>query len=171
MPFSEGAVKHVCLAAALGLFLASGCASANEPAMPADSRSAISQEPFFAGLVSEATRLKAETEALPATPTLLTKPKFKRYAKDIRALSAADLQGHMTLKARGTDRDLKCILTGLSRDLPIKLAAIEAGQTDADMKLALANMADLLSDHIDVIVTPATAESGLDCTLEFGPDA
>ena len=77
----------------------------------------------------------------------------------------------MTLKARGTDRDLKCILTGLSRDLPIKLTAIETAKDDAAMKTALTNMASLLSDNIDVIVTPATADSGLDCTVEFGPDA
>ncbi len=134
-------------------------------------KSAISQEPFFAGLVTEAGRLKAETEGFTPTPNLVSQPDFQTYAQAIKALSAGDLKGHMTLKARGTDRDLKCILTGLSRDLPIKLTAIEAAKDDAAMKTALTKMADLLSDNIDVIVTPATADSGLDCTLEFGPDA
>ena len=140
-------------------------------AAPALAKSAISQEPFFAGLVTEAGRLKAETEGFKPTPDMLAQPDFQTYAQAIRALSAGDLQGHKTLKARGTDNDLKCILTGLSRDLPIKLTAIEAAKNDADMKTALTNMADLLSDHIDVIVTPATADSGLDCIVEFGPDA
>jgi hypothetical protein len=121
--------------------------------------------------VTEAARLKVETEAFKPSTTLLAQTDFQIYAQSIRALSAGDLQGHMTLKARGTDRDLKCILTGLSRDLSLKLTAIQSAKNDADMKTALANMAELLSDNIDVIVTPATAESGLDCTLEFGPDA
>lgn len=159
-------------ACVVSLLLACGApVFAAEAATGSLPKSAISQEPFFAGLVTEAGRLKAETEGFKPTPDLLTHPDFQTYAQAIKALSAGDLQGHMTLKARGTDRDLKCILTGLSRDLPIKLTAIEAAKSDADMKTALTNMANLLSDNIDVIVTPATADSGLDCTLEFGPDA
>jgi len=172
VPLPERAVKYPCRAAAISLLLATSGAYAAEPsAEPAEPRSTISQEPLFAGLVTEAERLKAETEALPPSAGLLSRSKFKTYARDIRALSAGDLKGHMTLKVRGTDRDLKCILTGVSRDLTIKLTAIEAVKTDAEMKTALANMAELLSDNIDVIVTPASADSGLDCTLEFGPDA
>ncbi|MFT4076779.1 MAG: hypothetical protein QM647_14740 [Asticcacaulis sp.] len=163
-------MTYASLAVALSLFLASG-ASAAEPVVAPEPRSAISQESFFAGLVSEAERLKRETDGFTPALSLLSKHRFKTYAKDIRALSAGDLQGHMTLKARGTDSDLKCILTGVSRDLPIKLSAIEAAKSDADLKTALTNMSELLSDNIDVIVTPATTESGLDCTIEFGPDA
>ena len=140
-------------------------------ATTAADKSAISQEPFFAGLVTEAGRLKVETEAFTPTPALLSQPGFQTYAQAIHALSASDQQGHKTLKARGTDNDLKCILTGLSRDLPIKLTAIQTAKNDADMKTALTNMSELLSDNIDVIVTPATTDSGLDCTLEFGPNA
>ncbi len=162
--------RPVLIACLAGLLLASGAQVLAAPAAP-PARSVISQEPFFAGLVSEAGRLKAETEAFKPSTTVLAQPDFQAYAQAIHALSVGDLHGHMTLKARGTDRDLKCILTGLSRDLPIKLTAIQSAKTDADMKIALTNMAELLSDNIDVIVTPATAESGLDCTLEFGPDA
>lgn len=151
--------------------LASLILGSSAPVFAAPARSTISQEPFFAGLVTEAGRLKAETEAFKPSVAVVSQPDFQGYAQAIRALSAGDLQGHKTLKARGTDRDLKCILTGLSRDLPIKLTAIQSAKTDTDMKTALGNMADLLSDNIDVIVTPATADSGLDCTLEFGPDA
>ncbi len=160
--------RPVLIACLAGLLLNSGkpVLAATPPA-----RSAISQEPFFAGLVTEAGRLKAETEAFKPSTAMVSQPDFQTYAQAIRALSAGDLQGHMTLKARGTDRDLKCILTGLSRDLPLKLTAIQSAKSDADMKTALTNMSELLSDNIDVIVTPATAESGLDCTIEFGPDA
>lgn len=156
------------LACLISLLLISGAPVFAAVAAP---QSAISQEPFFAGLVAQAGRLKAETEAFKPTTALVSQPGFPAYAQAIRALSAGDVQGHKTLKARGTDNDLKCILTGLSRDLPIKLDAIQTAKTDADMKTALSKMAALLSDNIDVIVTPATADSGLDCTLEFGPDA
>ena len=163
--------RPLVIACMAGLIVASGAPAFAGPDAATPASSPISQEPFFAGLVSEAGRLKAETEAFRPTPALVSQPGFQAYAQAIRALSAGDLQGHKTLKARGTDNDLKCILTGLSRDLPIKLDAIQAAKTDADMQTALTHMADLLSDNIDVIVTPATADSGLDCTLEFGPDA
>lgn len=164
--------RPLAIACVASLLLAWGVpVFAADAAAGSQAKSAISQEPFFAGLVTEAGRLKAETEGFTPTPALVSQPDFQTYAQAIKALSAGDLKGHMTLKARGTDRDLKCILTGLSRDLPIKLTAIEAAKDDAAMKTALTNMADLLSDNIDVIVTPATADSGLDCTLEFGPDA
>ncbi len=147
---------------------AQGMAVADTPAV-----SAVSKEPFFADVVTRARHLKAETKTFAKKPTLslLAAPKFKTYDRDIRALSASNLQGHYTLKARGTDNDLKCILTGVSRDLILKIDAIEAAKTPDDLSAGLANMADLLSDNIDVIVTPATVDSGLDCTIEFGKDA
>ncbi len=135
--------------------------------------SAISKEPLYAGLVSSAGRLRAQTETFAAKPSLalLTKAGFKTYAQNIRALSDGDLKGHYDLRARGTDNDLKCILMGVSRDLGIKMTAIEAAKSDAELGTALGNMRDLLSDNIDVIVTPESADSGLDCVIEFGKGA
>jgi len=135
--------------------------------------SAVSREPLFAGLVKSARTLKAETDRFAAKPSLdlVATSRFKAYARNIRALSAADLKGHYTLRDRGTDNDLKCILMGVSRDLEIKMTAIEAAGTDADLGTALHDMSDLLSDNVDVIVTPATADSGLDCVIEFGKGA
>ena len=132
--------------------------------------SAISHEPLYAGLVAKARRLKRETEGFDRHPTLdlLTQPKFQAYARDIRALSDGDQAGHMDLKARGTDNDLKCILKGVSLDLPNKLNDIQASTTPDGLSTALGKMTALLTDNIDVIVTPATAESGLDCVIEFG---
>ncbi len=135
--------------------------------------SAISKESFYAGLVSSADHLRAETEQFAAKPSLalLSNDGFKAYARDIRALSDGDLKGHYDLRARGTDNDLKCILLGVSRDLNIKITAIEAAKSDAELGTALGNMRDLLGDNIDVIVTPETADSGLDCVIEFGKGA
>ena len=60
---------------------------------------------------------------------------------------------------------------GVSRDLEIKMTAIEGAKTDADLGKAFHDMSDLLSDNVDVIATPATADSGLDCVIEFGKGA
>ncbi len=132
--------------------------------------SAISKEPFYAGIVTSAGRLEQETDHLAAKPSLalLGEARFKTYARDIQALSDADMKGHLDLKARGTDNDLKCIMMGVSLDLPKKLDAIRAARSDAELGTALGNMSALLSDNIDVIVTPATTNSGLDCVIEFG---
>lgn len=135
--------------------------------------SAVSKEPFYAGIIATAGQLQAQTDTFSATGTLslLASPEFSRYAAAIRDLSARDLKGHEDLKARGTDRDLKCILKGVSLDLGLKLAAVQTAKSDADLKAALSEMSLLLSDNIDVIATPATADSGLDCVIEFGAGA
>ena len=132
--------------------------------------SAISQEPFYAAIVSRARRLERETGRFAghARPALLQDRAFTDYAAAITALSADDLKGHLDLKARRTDSDLKCILMGVSLDLKTKLDAIEAARTDDGMTVAFGDMSHLLSDNIDVIVTPASVESGLDCVIEFG---
>lgn len=142
----------------------SASADAGKPA------SAISREPFYAGIVTTAGRLEAETDAFAAQPklSLLGETRFAAYARNIQALSDADMKGHLDLKARGTDNDLKCIMMGVSLDLPKKLDAIRGAKSDADLGTALNQMSALLSDNVDVIVTPASANSGLDCTLEFG---
>ncbi len=144
--------------------------AASSPADADKSVSAISREPFYAGIVTAAGRLEHETDALAKTPalSLLGEKRFAAYARDIQALSDADMKGHLDLKARGTDNDLKCIMMGVSLDLPKKLDAIRAAKSDAELGTALDNMSSLLSDNIDVIVTPATASSGLDCVIEFG---
>ncbi len=132
--------------------------------------SAISHEPFYTGIVTQAGELEHQTDGFATKPTLalLGQPAFQTYARAIQALSDADMKGHLDLKARGTDNDLKCIMMGVSLDLPKKLDAIRAAKSDADLGTALGNMSALLSDNIDVIVTPATADSGLDCVIEFG---
>lgn len=130
----------------------------------------LSKEPFYAAIVRDAGTLKARTMRMAQSPslTLLTSAGFKTYAREISTLSERNLKGHLDLKARGTDNDLKCVLKGVSLDLPRKLAAIEAAKTPDALKGALNDMAYLLEDNIEVIVTPATADSGLDCVIEFG---
>ena len=46
----------------------------------------------------------------------------------------------MVLVARGSTDDLKCILHGISQDLPAKLAAVDAAKTGHDQDAALRDM-------------------------------
>jgi len=151
---------------ALLAVIAASAAAAN-PQKPV---SALAKEPFYAGIVASAGRLEQQTDRFAAKPSLalLGDTRFKTYAREIQALSDADMKGHLDLKARGSDNDLKCIMMGVSLDLPKKLDAIRAAKSDAELGMALGNMSALLSDNIDVIQTPATASSGLDCVIEFG---
>jgi hypothetical protein len=133
----------------------------------------LAQEPFYSGIVADATRLRAETKNFAARPSLewLKSPHFSIYAEAITELAARDMKGHDDLKARGTDNDLKCILKGVSIDLRLKLEDLRSARTDHDLGRVLEDMTLLLDDNIDVVTTPATAVSGLDCVIEFGPDA
>jgi hypothetical protein len=64
------------------------------------------------------------------------------------------MQGHLILKERGTDGDLKCILRGISEDMPKKLDAVEAAATPAARRVALDELAYLLNDNVEVITAP-----------------
>lgn len=159
----------VLLAASL---LAAPAAMAADAQIP-DAQNPIAKQPLYADIVRRAVKLKARTDRFAAkpAPSLRQDRAFTTYGDDIQALAKLDLQAHYDLIRRGTDRDLKCILMGVSRDLPIKLDAIKAAKSDADLKTAFQNMSDLLSDNAGLITAPATADSGADCTLEFGKDA
>jgi hypothetical protein len=121
----------------------------------------LAQEPLYADIVRRATNLGRETAAyrarLKASPTLSDPNSF---AADIAALSALDLQGHLDLAKRGTDGDLKCILKGISQDLPRKLAEVEGAKDAAAKDAALEEMVYLLRDNVEVITTPPTVQSG-----------
>ena len=78
-------------------------------------------------------------------------PTLKR---DVDALSALDMQGHLTLAKRGTDGDLKCILRGISQDLPLKFGAVVAANDRKSRDAALKEMDYLLNDNVEVITAP-----------------
>jgi hypothetical protein len=121
----------------------------------------LAQEPLYADIVRRATRLRRETEAYRADlkrSHALVDP--NSFAAEIAALSALDLQGHLDLAKRGTDGDLKCILKGISQDLPRKLAEVETAKDAAAKDAALEEMVYLLRDNIEVITTPPTVQSG-----------
>jgi len=116
-------------------------------------------EPLYAGIVDQAKGLKAVVEGYRKAGATAPLPRFDDFKARIDALSALDMKGHIDLAARGTDGDLKCILKGISQDLPRKLAELSAATTAKDRAAALDDMFYLLRDNVEVITTPASVTS------------
>jgi hypothetical protein len=153
------------VAAAAFLFLASTGSGPATPALRIDAPavaapvSPLASEPLFADIVKRAAQLKADTDAYrkqtaSATTGSLTLPHFDDFQSQIAALSDLDMKGHLELAKRGTDGDLKCILRGISQDLPKKLADLTAAKTAPDQDQALRDMSYLLNDNVEVITAP-----------------
>ena len=122
----------------------------------------VAGEPLFADIVRRAAGLKAQAEAYrkalaadPAAPAVTLKG-AEAFGAKIAELSALDMKGHLALKERGAVDDLKCILRGISVDLPAKLAAMNAAKTVKDQDMALRDMVYLLNDNVEVITAPPT---------------
>ena len=147
------------------LMFASFAPEAQASAAPAVVQSApipasVAGEPLFVDIVGRARGLKAQTEAyraaLPKDPaaTAVAPKGFDAFQGKIAELSALDMKGHVTLKERGAVDDLKCILRGISQDLPEKLKAVAEAKTVKDQDLALRDMVYLLNDNVEVITAP-----------------
>jgi hypothetical protein len=149
------------VALAATLFLASASPTAADatfiPAVANAPMNALSGEPLFADIIARAKRLKAETDAFRATPGLTAAAQpvalagFDAYQADIADLAALDMKGHLELAKRGTDGDLKCILKGISQDLPVRMKEFTDAKTGAAEEAALAEMSYLLNDNVEVI--------------------
>ena len=150
------------VAMAAYLFLASaspsGAPAQTVPAVAAPGP--VSAEPLFIDIVSRATKLKVMTDAygktagLKALPAAKPLPGFTRFESEVAELAALDMKGHLELAARGTDGDLKCILRGISQDLPRKLDELEKAPSGAAQYEALRDMSYLLNDNVEVITAP-----------------
>ncbi|MFI4975760.1 MAG: hypothetical protein ACHP84_14565, partial [Caulobacterales bacterium] len=147
------------VAFAATLWLASTSAALPPPAAPAvaSAPTSVAGEPLFADIVRRAGRLKAEAQAFETAPLdgeLAHLGGFASFEAAIGELSALDMQGHVTLAQRGTDGDLKCILKGISQDLPVKLKALESAADAKSRQMALREMTYLLNDNVEVITAP-----------------
>ncbi len=121
---------------------------ANATAVPA----ALASEPLYADIVRRAKGLNTRVKIYQANPgSLSALPDFKR---EIEALAALDMQGHLDLKARNVDGDLKCILKGIAEDLPVRMAELEAARTNDERTVALKEMGYLLNDNVEVVSAP-----------------
>ena len=115
----------------------------------------LAREPLYADIVRRAGVLKGEVATYRAAPAGTGPlPGFDAFKTDVAALSALDMQGHVDLAKRGTDGDLKCILKGISQDLPRKLAEVEQAATADARTAALQDMFYLLRDNVEVITSP-----------------
>lgn len=148
-----------CDVAAAGLvFLASlapasgGSASASAYPQNVASASDLKREPLFRRIVAEARALTKEVQRLQGE----TDGRFdlRRLDQETPHLAADDLEAHLLLAKRGTDGDLKCILKGISQDLPLKLVALDQAKTAPARAAALQDLGYLLRDNVEVILAP-----------------
>ena len=149
----------IILAAALLLSDPSVAEAAAQPPVAADAPVSVAHEPLFADLVARSGSLKAIVDGWVASGEadaegFVTGAAFTGLKAQASDLAARDLQGHLVLKERGTDNDLKCILRGISEDMPKKVAAVETAPNAAERKVALEELAYLLNDNVEVITSP-----------------
>ena len=133
--------------------------AAEQPAAVPGAPISVASEPLFADIVSRSTSLKAMVDGWAAAKAAddaayFTGQAFTGFKAQAEQLAALDMQGHLILKERGTDGDLKCILRGISEDMPKKVAAVEAAPNAAERKVALEELAYLLNDNVEVITSP-----------------
>lgn len=117
----------------------------------------VAHEPLFADIVSRSRDLKAVVDGWMAGSDDPAADAFSAFKARTVELAALDMQGHVTLKERGTDGDLKCILRGISEDLPLKLKALEEAKSTTERDTAIADMGYLLNDNVEVITAPPQA--------------
>ena len=134
------------------------------PTPPADAPVSVAGEPLFADIVARSGGLRGEVRQWLADETgdqadFFTGAVFGQFKSRAAELAALDMQGHLILKERGTDGDLKCILRGISEDIPVKVSAVEAAATPAERRNALDELAYLLNDNVEVITAPPQPEA------------
>ena len=147
-----------------GIALAVALAAAPMTEAPAAATAAptpvsVAHEPLYVDIVSRARTLErmvrdwhgqAPAAAGPAAPL----PGFDAFKAEAKALAELDMKAHLDLKARDADGDLKCILRGISEDMPKRGAAVEDAATAPERRLALDELAYLLNDNAGVITAP-----------------
>ena len=117
----------------------------------------VAAEPLFADIVRRAAALKDATAAYEKgvlDAGLEHAPGFASFETAVGELSALDMQGHVVLVQRGNTDDLKCILKGISQDLPVKLKELETAPNAKTRHEALEDMFYLLRDNVEVITAP-----------------
>ncbi len=137
-------------------------AAAQPPAM-ASAPVSVAGEPLFVDIVTRSTTLKTMIDGWGSSGLIdqdgfLNGAAFADFKVQATVLAEMDMQGHLILKERGTDGDLKCILRGISEDMPKKVEALETAITPAERRVALDELAYLLNDNVEVITAPPQPE-------------
>ena len=147
-------------AIAASLWLASTAAVAPQPATPAVSHPtppSVASEPMFVDIVKRAGMLKAQAQAYEKGPLDADFDHMSGatdFESAVAQLSDIDMKAHVELVSRGYSDDLKCILKGISQDLPVKMKAVESATDPKARKDALQDMFYLLRDNVEVITAP-----------------
>jgi len=130
----------------------------------ADAPVSVAGEPLFVDIVTRSSALKSIVDGWSASGAadaqgFLTGDVYSDFKTRVEALAATDMQAHLVLKERGTDGDLKCILRGISEDIPKKIAAVETAATAQARAVALSELSYLLNDNVEVITSPPQPEA------------
>ena len=137
--------------------------AAEQPPAVAGAPVSVAGEPLFADIIARSGALKALVDGWAASraaddAAFFTGQAFAGFKAQAEQLAALDMQGHLILKERGTDGDLKCILRGISEDMPRKIEAVQAAATPAERATALSELSYLLNDNVEVITAPPKPE-------------
>ena len=137
--------------------------AAAQPPAAATAPVSVAGEPLFADIVVRSGLLRGEVQGWLAAGAadqagFFSGDAFGGFKSRATELAALDMQGHLVLKERGVDGDLKCILRGISEDIPVKVAAVEGATTPAERRMALDELAYLLNDNVEVITAPPQPE-------------
>ena len=137
--------------------------AAEQPPAVVGAPVSVAGEPLFADIIARSASLKAMVDGWASTGAadaagFFTGADFTGFKAQAEQLAALDMQGHLILKERGTDGDLKCILRGISEDMPKKVAAVQAATTPSERAVALSELSYLLNDNVEVITAPPQPE-------------
>lgn len=137
--------------------------AAAQPSVAPSAPISVADEPMFADIVARSSALRVVVDAMAASDAVsdtgfAARTDYLALKGQATQLAAANLQGHLVLKARGTDNDLKCILRGISEDIPARLSALEAATTTDARTAALSDLSFLLRDNVEVITAPPAPE-------------
>ena len=124
----------------------------------------VAGEPLFADIVARSGDLRSlvgawTEEGAAGQADFTAGAPWTAFRARATELAALDMQGHLILKERGTDGDLKCILRGIAEDIPRRLEAVEAATAPAERRVALDELHYLLNDNVEVITAPPQPEA------------
>lgn len=151
------------VAAALNFANPDVALAAAQPGVQADAPVSVASEPLFADIVMRATALKAIVDGWAASGAadqagFFQAEPFGGFHAQATELAALDMQAHVVLRDRGVDGDLKCILRGISEDMPLRLQALQAATSAPERAVALSELSHLLDDNVAVITAPPQPE-------------
>lgn len=135
---------------AVALMAAEPAAAAAPP--QAEAEAPVAREALFMHIVSRSRMLKGIVDRWIAEG--FEPAAFARFRVEAEDLATMNMRGHVTLRDRNLDGDLKCILRGIAEDLPGRLDAVQNAPDAAERGVALSELSHLLDDNAAVILAP-----------------